>query len=280
MVKDEALIKQFLYNVRLYDRLNKAVVMSMNSMKALMPQKKEEHDEIIPHLKKLRKRQARELGRDLKLWTIWTEWLVKVPGIGENIASHLILLYYYKFIPVCKKCGADLLSPSENGGPDEFLTKCPNCTRKAKKDGLLKTRVEFRDFRQPSSWWKFLGIHTVNGVKPMRKKGQKSDWSNIGRMTCYLAGDQFGRQSPDHPYKAKILKAKENHLRKNEDRDKPWAPLRIDRAGRNEAVKLFTSHFWHVAREIAGKPTTTPWIIAHGGHTGIIPPYYWEPLDD
>ena len=51
---------------------------------------------------------ARKIGRILKDFPIWTEWLDNVPGIGMVIGGQLIALYYFKNIPVCSKCSADL----------------------------------------------------------------------------------------------------------------------------------------------------------------------------
>jgi len=42
-------------------------------------------------------------------------------------------------------------------------------------------------------------------------------------------------------------------------------------------VKLFLSHYHHVAHEIHyGKPPERPWIITHGGHSDFIPPPNWR----
>ena len=82
-------------------------------------------------LESLKGRASRLLEKQLRLWPLWSEWLVKVPGVGQSTAASLILAFYYRFMPVCQECG-DILYR------DEGAMKCSGCGKEAKGDGVLK----------------------------------------------------------------------------------------------------------------------------------------------
>jgi len=172
-------------------------------------------------------------------------------------------MYYFKSIAICKKCGTDL---------EEF--KCPACQTVSKRGGVLKFRIEDRDFANISKWWKFLGLHTVDGIKPKMAKGVQCDWSPKGRTICWQFGQQINRQIDSHPYKAYLLERKKKRLKTHPD----TTPKHRQSMAEHETSKLFTSHFWQVARTLDGKEVTAPYISVIGNHTGIIPPYYFEEI--
>ena len=153
---------------------------------------------------------------------------------------------------------------------------CKECGRKAKGDGLFAFRIEDKDFPNISKWWSYMGrnIDPLTGRMNKRKKGVKSTWSARGRNIGWHFKEVSNRQKADTPYKKfaeeEKLKYEKNRpeLKKYEIHDMAW----------NKSIKLFLSHMWHVAREIAGKSTDGPYIQIVKGHTGIIPPYYWEKL--
>ena len=301
-MKDEQAIKNLNFLCKTYDGMNRLLVSTKNRLQAINPEQfkvstetkgirpkkslePEQNAERVLAMDELqmmtwtKDRITSRIKKELKLWDIWTHWLQDVPGIGPFIAGNLILFYYYKFTPVCQECGAELekhekVDPASDKKINVF--KCSVCKKKAKGDGVLQHRIDFKDFARVSSWWHYMGMHVVNGVKPKRAKGVVCDWTTKGRTLCYQVGDQFNRQSEDHPYKAFLLKMKKKHERKNADRDKEWSKGHIHNAAKNEAAKLFLSHFWHVARTLEGKDTEAgPYIKQIPGHT-IIPPYYWD----
>jgi len=219
----------------------------------------------IEGLETLKGRASRDIERELRNIDIWPLWLEKIPGIGPAIAGGLVLLYYSKNVAICQKCGGDL--EKIDGG-----LKCKTCGAEAKANGVLKYRAELRDFPNISKWWAFMGMHTVDGVMPKRKKGVVVNWSTKGRTLCYLAGEQFNRQTEDHPYKAIMLEKKRKYALKHPD----WTKGHIHNAARHDTTKLFLAHFWVVAREIDELPVTDPYAGAILGHTGIIRPFYWD----
>ena len=209
-------------------------------------------------------RITREIGKELKNWDIWEDWMQKIPGVGPYLAARLIIFYYYRFVPICQDCGGKLLKK------DSALI-CEKCGKTSKGDGVLKHDIEIKDFATISKWWAYMGRHTVDGVMPKRKKGELANWSTPGRTVGFHVGDQFNRQKPDHPYKAFMLERKAKHARNHGE----WSKGHIHNAAKNETIKLFLAHFWTVAREMDGKPVSEPYAGAIMGHTNIIDPFYF-----
>lgn len=232
-------------------------------------------------LLQLKGKVARDIEKMLIHWPLHTEWLSEVPGIGSWLSGKLILLYYYRFLPVCPECETSLIKQDKT-----FF--CTQCQKGMKGGGLLQHKLEIKDFAKISSWWHYMGRHIEGrenhpqfGTMPKWKAGLKPEdddydsWSPEGRVTGYHIGDQFNRQKETHPYKAFLLKQKRKHLEKNNMREKPWSKGHIHNAAKNEAIKLFLSHMWVVARTIDELSVTEPYIGAIKGHT-VIPPYYWN----
>jgi hypothetical protein len=209
-------------------------------------------------------RIERAIEKELPQWDVWEMWLKKVPGIGPVIGSKLIMLFNYRFTPICQDCGGVL--DKEDGA---FV--CRDCKKKAKGDGVLKHKMENRNFETVSKWWAFMGRHTVDGAIPKRKAGVVSNWSSEGRTLGFHIGDQFNRQKPEHLYKQFMVERKQRHAKNHPD----WKPGHCHNAARNEAAKLFLSHFWSVSRELDGKETKTCYAEGILGHENIIAPYYW-----
>jgi len=217
-------------------------------------------------------RCLRAIEKELPQWDIWEQWLKNVPGIGPWMGGKLIILFNYKFIPVCKDCGGELeKKEKESKGKIINVLKCVECGKEA-KDGLLKHKLFMRDFPTISKWWAFMGRHTVEGTMPKRKKGMAANWSNEGRTLGYLIGEQLNRQTEDNPYKKFLIERKAKHARNHPD----WTKGHIHNAAMNETIKLFLSHFWTVARTLEGKPVSEPYAGALMGHTNIVKPFFWN----
>ncbi len=269
----EAIAFDINYALKNYEGLKQQIVQIKNraqsydknpALEPLLMGEKDKNDKLkFQGLEQLKDRQSRELMRIVKTWPIWEAWLEKIPGVGPFIAGKLISLYYFKLIPICKDCGADL---NEDFG-------CSECGKKAKGGGNLKFRVKLRTFPTISSWWHFMGRHVENGKVPKRQKGVKGDWSNEGRAVGYHIREAFNKFSNGHPYKAYAEKRKRYRLGTHSEATQAH---RHNMAW-NEAVKLFLSHFWQVAHILDGEALTDPWCVAHGGHDRehIIEPFYW-----
>ena len=264
---DDLIIRGLNRDLRDYDGITKEMVRVQNRTSSVNPEKSLKHDDTFQLLEKYKGRKARDIEKALKYWPIWTEWLANVPGAGPYIAGNLIMLYYYKFVPICKKCGSDIVRESE----EEDSFECPKCG-KVKGDGLLQHRIQEVDFPKISNWWSYCGRAPVDGKIPKRKKGNKSNWSSRGRQVSWQFSEQVNRHKATEPYKAFMVKEKAILEEKRPEIKKGH---RHNMAA-NKVAKLFLSHFWQVARVIAGKPVTEPYSMAHLGHVGMIDPFYWD----
>jgi len=271
----EMQIKHLNYLVKTYAGLTQLIASTRNRLLAQnldasydsMLKGEKNGDKSTDGLESVKGRIARTIEKELKSFPIWELWLKNVPGIGPAIASQLIILFYYRFVPICKKCGGDLEKIEKS-------MKCKLCGETS-KDGLLSYRIEEKDFATISKWWAYMGRHTVEGVMPKRKAGVASNWSTAGRTLGFHIGDQFNRQKDDNPYKMLLNERKGKHQRKNTD----WSKGHIHNAAKNEVVKIFLSHFWTVARTIQGKEVSEPYAGALMGHTNIVKPFYWNGMD-
>ena len=117
-----------------------------------------------------------------------------------------------------------------------------------------------------------MGRNIIDGSMPKRKKGVQVNWSTKGRTLGFMISDQFNRQTNKTEYGKFLLDRKKKHQKNHPD----WSKGHVLNAAKNETVKLFLAHFWHVARTIDGKPVSEPYAGAIMGHTNIIKPFYWE----
>lgn len=256
-MKDETVIRDLKFLLKTYDGTKRQLAAAKQRLKSMLPEAAEHHQDEIQWMESQKGRLSRKITKELAFWPVWTEWMQEIKGIGPFIAGNLVMLYYYRFVALCKKCGADL---------EDFT--CIDCGEKAKGDGLLEYRIEAKDFEKVSSWWHYLGEHNdpETGRMVRRKKGVQANWSNLGRNISWQIGESINKFAANgHKYKAFYNTYKEKGKRHGD-------AIRRTR-------KLFLSHFWHVARELEGKSTEGPYAEVVLKHTGIIAPYYWEPLE-
>ena len=277
MQKDIATINWLKYLVRTYDSLNKSNAASKNRLQALIPDAPAKYNEIISKVDNVKGQYERLIKKQLEFWDIWNLWLKKVPGAGAVSVGHLILYYYYKSIPICTTCGADLIKDKdETNNKKTYL--CSACGKKTKGDGILMYRIEFRDFPTISKWWYFMGLGNGKpgteweGRMPKRKKGTSLDWKPAGRTLCYLIGINFVKQNPEYKRFYDLRKAHREQTHPDASKG------HRDNMARHEMMKLFLSHFWQVARTMEGLPVTKPYVHTVMGHTGFIDPFYWDPV--
>ena len=101
------------YQVRLYNGIDSLGRVTKQRHKSFFPDEDPTDDELDLYvwcgvLDKDKERVKSGIEKQLRYWTVWTEYLVGVPGIGPWIAGELILLLFYKHLPVCPKCAADV----------------------------------------------------------------------------------------------------------------------------------------------------------------------------
>ncbi len=276
----DEIIRNLNYLRKTYDGTVKLLVSTKNRLKHLNPEAEAKHQDEIMFLESLRGKLSRRIIKELAFFPIWEKWLSKIPGIGPFIAGNLILLYYFRFTAICSKCG----DPVEK---KEHTFYCSTCDKSIKGDGIIKHRIDEKEFSNVSKFWKYLGLHCDDsGNKPKLKKGVVCKWSNKGRAVCYQIGEAFIKFAGDHLYRDYYDGRKKKHELKHPDKPKNkadvdesikyWTKGHRHNAAKNETAKLLVSHFWHVARELAGKSTRGVYADVVLAHTGIIAPYYWE----
>ena len=278
------IVRELQYLVKSYDGIVKLNAGLKNRLRATNPDADPKTEDGIHGIDLIAGKYSRRVEKCLAVFDIWTHWLKDVPGIGPTTAGKLILFYYYRFVPICEKCGGNLEKQEvydEKKDKTFNVFVCSSCEKKAKGEGVLNYRLEERDFANVSKWWAYMGCAVKDGKLSHRAKGVVSNYSTKGKTLGFHIGQAFNRQTDKTPYGQYLLAMKAKHLKKNDDcpypeREKPWTKGHIQNAGCREAAKLFLSHYWHVARSLDGKSTAGPWIEVIGKHTNIIPPYHWD----
>ena len=216
-------------------------------------------------LETIKGRISRLLEKELPNWSVYEQWLKNVPGIGPVTAAELIMLYYYKYIPVCKSC-VSVLEKKEG------TYWCPECQESVKGQGNLDYLLGDKDFPNIAKWWAYMGRDIRDGAMRKMKKGEQLNWSTAGRKLGFMIGESFNKMKPEHKYKAVLLSQKAKYEKTQPDISKGW---RHNKA-KNNMIKLFLAHFWTVARTLDEKSVTEPYAMVVMGHTGYIKPFYFE----
>lgn len=188
-------------------------------------------------LKKLETVIMKDVSLMLKDVPIWTEWLKGVYGIGPCLAGSLIA-------------------------------------------GM----VDINRFETISALWHYCGMHVVDGEAPRRKRGSKITWNPFLRMTIFKTTDSFVKQNAEKCQYRELYDTKKKFYqikfpdevkipgtKGQKDRVK-YSKGHIHNMAKRYAGKIFLAHLWVKWRELEGLPISDPWVIAHGGHTGMIQP--------
>ena len=259
------------YLIRTYKSLTDMIAATKNRLQSLPGDHPVKFDRIIhgeekeEGLETIKGRISRLIGKELPNWPVYDQWLANVPGIGPVIAAELIMLYYYRYIPVCKAC-VTVLEKRES----EYW--CPMCKESVKGQGNLDYTLEEKDFPNIAKWWSYMGRDIQDGAMRKRKKGTPSNWSAAGRKLGFMIGESFNKQKADHCYKAVLLSQKAKYEKKYPEKTKGHR----HNMARNNTIKLFLAHFWTVARTLDEKSVTEPYAMVIMGHTGYIKPFYFE----
>lgn len=272
---DEQIIKNLNYLLRTYDGQTELIKQTKQRIQALNIEAKADQQDEVKQMESLKGKISRKIEKQLDLFPVYTEWLKGVPGVGPFIAGNVIMLYYYKFLPVCPKCGGGIdkqpKKKADDGSEIPGGYVCLDCHKKLKGEGLLKYKVGEKDFPTISKFWKYMGREIKDGKMTKRAKGSQIDWSPKGRVIGYQFGDQVNRQKPEDSLYASFMydrKAKREKTHPDASKGHKLA------MAKHETIKLFLSHFWTVARSIDGKPVSKPYSGTIMGHTNLIDPFY------
>lgn len=273
-------IRQLNFLVKTDIALTKMGTSTQNRLKAINKECDPKFDHVlngytrgkstVKGISQIKNRVRGQLDKHSVNWPVWNDWLRGVPGVGASTAGKLIILYYYRFTPVCAECGGDLeKQENKNGNGNSFV--CADCGKKAAGDGCLTHRIDTKDFPTISKWWAYMGRHVVDGKMPKRSKGKQANWSTEGRTLGFHFADQCNRGNAGL-YSEFLKHEREKIARKHPDISKGH---NLNMA-KNHTAKLFLSHFWTVARTLDGLPVSEPYVQKYMGHTNITEPFYFE----
>jgi len=174
----------------------------------------------------------------IKTEPLYTKWLSKIKGIGPVLSSNLIHIIGY--------C---------DGKYPDGREKVPTI----------------------SSLWHYCGLHVVNGKAPKRQKGQKVDYNTKARTLVWKIADSFVKKRTS-PYREIYDSEKKRQISLMES-NAPNAPDSLGHAelrARRKVAKIFTAHYWLVARQIKGLPITKPYAFDRLNHQHMIPIPFWD----
>ena len=133
--------------------------------------------------------------------------------------------------------------------------------------GYLVAWLDPHKAPRPSSFWRYAGLHVVDGQAPKLQRGKKADWNTRLRAKLLgVLGPQFLRTKGRY---RKIYDSYRNRLEHHpawKDRTKAHKY----RAAIRYTVKMFLKDLWEVWRELEGLPVVPDYAEAklqhrHGG---------------
>ena len=259
---EELHVRNLKYLVKTYDSLTDVKKKTKQRLATINPDSVERYEsgemkltnqDDLKTFKNHRNRIKTRITNELKKYPIYTEWLVNIRGIGPAIAANLILLYYYKFQPICE-CGAEIFFEKDK-------KNCSKCG-KTLKNGLFNFIIKKKDFANISKWWSYMGQGCdESGNKAKREKGKSTGYSNTGRNIAWQISEQFIKQW-DKKLQVATSKYREFYDYRKQKREKTHpesSPGHKHNMAKHEAAKIFLAHFWLVARTLDGKPLTKPY---------------------
>lgn len=151
--------------------------------------------------------------------------------------------------------------------------------------------IDIQKANQISKLWRFAGMAVNNDGRGERlKKGEKSHFNKTLKSMCWRLGKSLIRAKGK--YYEFFLAEKKRLSEREEERGKKIVPSEklpkvkgkrtetdelvglghIDMMAMRKMIKLFLSHLWLEWRRAEGLPVSEPYVIAHGGHSGLIKP--------
>jgi hypothetical protein len=124
---------------------------------------------------------------------------------------------------------------------------------------LIACTGDLSRFANPAKLWAYLGMDVRSGRAPRRKRGEKSNWSQQGRVVCHQLGEAIvkvgrGRYREAYDRKRAEYVAREPRgpsacVFGHDHRDaagkiRPCGPAHIHAAAQRYAVKVFLADLW------------------------------------
>lgn len=214
---------------------------------------KQRHEWLGDALGEIEDRLAKAISQEIGEQPIWTEWLSKVKGIGPLLGGCLIARIGSDHYPSgkwkCPMCGErfyhqKLAEEHEGHGP-------------AEEQQPVRGIAAFDNI---SRLWAFCGLHVKEGKAARRKRGEKANWNDDLKLTCWKAGESMIKTNS--PYREVYDRAKEGYaLRPG------LTKLHVHNMAKRKMVKMLLSHLWVEWRVLEGLTVTKAYVHEKLGHT-------------
>lgn len=130
--------------------------------------------------------------------------------------------------------------------------------------GYLVSWLDPAKAPRPSSFWRYAGLHVVDGKAPRRIRGQNADWNHRLRSKLLgVLGDQFVKRP--RSYYGRLYRNYKHRL-EHHQKWKETTPMHRHRAAVRYAVKIFLKDLWTEWRKLEGLPVLPDYAEAKLGY--------------
>lgn len=197
--------------------------------------------EILEELNKLEKDIVKQVGKELKDYPIWTEFMQHVKGVGPAVAG-------------CIVGNIDKLGIENFPYPSKLRKECGVFVHKGRAARFLKAEgVRYNSTLKTV----LLGILAASFMK-----------SNSPYRAIY---DNEKEKLLNKVFPVGYLKAKGNGYKET---DTMLKRSHADQRARRKMVSVFLNHLWVIWRQLEGLPTPMDYQFDKLGHTNYIEPLY------
>lgn len=153
----------------------------MDVQQTRMALQQRQQEAMSADIQKVEEKLDRLIKKELMSHPVWP-WLSQYPGLGGVQVARLISLIGDPRRFPGQKCSVGHTAPPDR----EVGAPCPWVgIDDAVCDGTMLPPRETTGVR---SLWHYLGLHVVDGRSPKKRKGQRADWSPVGRTVVLMPG--------------------------------------------------------------------------------------------
>lgn len=153
----------------------------MDVQQTRMALRQRQQEAMSADIQKVEEKLDRLIKKELMGHPVWP-WLSQYPGLGGVQVARLIsLIRDPRRFPGQKCSVGHTLSPDHEAGAP--------CPWVGIDDAVCEgTMLPPRETTGVRSLWHYLGLHVVDGHSPKKRKGQRADWSPVGRTVVLMPG--------------------------------------------------------------------------------------------
>jgi hypothetical protein len=101
-------------------------------------------------------------------------------------------------------------------------------------------------FATVSKLWAYVGMHTVDGVAPRKRKGERANWSPAGRVLCHQIGESIVKMGRGGEYREAYDTKKAAYVESRPE----WTPAHRHAAAVRYSVKRLLRRMWVAWRAV------------------------------